>query len=273
MTSPALLLIGCGRMGSALVRGWSAKGSLDQGLAIITPRKESCIEFLNHPFVTWHPSAEKIDTPPQVIIFAVKPQKLAEVLPTYRSFFSPGVCALTVVAAKSMAFYQDHLGQDVALVRAMPNTPCSIGRGISLALASEAVTTPQKEKVHELLSAVGKVAWFNDEGLLDRAAVLTACGPAYLYRFIEALTAAAEELGLEASIAGDLAQEMIVGSAAYLDVSNASPTALREQVTSPNGTTAAALRVMDDQEAFNALISRALQAAVARTYEMQGEKG
>ncbi|MFN7710034.1 MAG: pyrroline-5-carboxylate reductase [Holosporales bacterium] len=270
-TSPAFLLVGCGRMGTALVRGWREAGLLDPGLVIVTPREQSCAELLNDPRITWSPTADSLDIDPRIVIFAVKPQKLASVLPHYKRFFERTACALSVAAAKSLSFYQQHLGEGVPVVRAMPNTPASIGRGIILAMANRGVTEDHIKAINQLLAAVGSVKWFHSEDLLDRAAVLTACGPAYVYRFIETLSQAAVALGLEQNEASELTKDLLLGSLAYLDHSHQTPEILRQEVTSPKGTTAAALDVLNRDGALDALWRHALEAALRRTYELQGE--
>ncbi len=258
MTS-ALLLVGCGRMGDALRRGWGP----DVAVQIVEP----------HPPAGVPAHASPADLPagyhPDLVVFAVKPQQMAVVLPAYTRFVCPGTTFLSIAAGKPVARLEALLGADAAVVRAMPNTPAAIGRGISVAVANARVTPAGRTLADQALRAGGQVMWVEDEPLMDAVTALSGSGPAYVFLLTECLAEAGRRLGLAPELAAALARATVAGSGALLDQTpTESPAALRQAVTSPGGTTQAALSVLMDTHRLQDLLTEALQAAHARSREL-----
>lgn len=207
---------------------------------------------------------------PDVIIFAVKPQILPDVIGKYKHYTDNGAMVLSIAAGKPIRFFTDALGDDAAIVRAMPNTPAAIGYGMTVAATNDAVTEAQKEYAEKLLSAVGKFLWAEDEQLLDPVTAVSGSGPAYIFLLIEAMAAAGAKLGLPEDMAMTLARQTVIGAAALADAAEDTPAAtLRENVTSPGGTTAAALAIlMRDENGMQKLFDEALAAATKRAEEL-----
>lgn len=262
-----LLLVGCGAMGSAMVRGWLEESASLKNLDIVTPDKKSVEGFLEDSRVRWHETSEELlhdsGSRPDFILFAVKPQILETVLPLYRPFKHPSLTFVTVAAGKSSAFYEDALGSDIALVRTMPNTPAAIGRGITLAFANAQVSPEVREEVHGLMEVLGRVMWLESNARLDAAAAVTSCGPGYIFRVVESLAAAAEAQGFSKEEAQWMARDLMVGSAAYLGGSEKPADALRREVTSKGGMTEAALKVFEE-EGLDRIFTQAIMAAKKR---------
>ena len=204
---------------------------------------------------------------PDAVVFAVKPQILDDVLPDYRRWVRPQTLFLSIVAGKTMAGITRHLGP-AALVRTMPNTPAAIGRGITVACASPAVTPAQRGYCERLLAAIGESAWVEDEALLDAVTAVSGSGPAYVFLLIETLARAGEAEGLPAELAMRLALATVAGSGELARLAAESPAQLRENVTSPGGTTRAALDVLMAPDGLEALMRRAVKAAAARSREL-----
>ncbi len=203
------------------------------------------------------------------MVFAVKPQVIDAVLPDYRRWVAPQTVFLSIVAGKTMAGIHRSLG-DAALVRAMPNTPAAIGRGITVACAGASVTPAQKQLCDGLLAAVGECAWVEDEALLDAVTAVSGSGPAYVFLLIEALAQAGEREGLPPELALRLARSTVAGSGELARISDQSPARLREDVTSPGGTTRAALDVLMAEGGLRELLAHAVAAATARSRELAG---
>jgi pyrroline-5-carboxylate reductase len=256
-----LLLVGCGNMGSALLSRILSQPLFQAGIDIITPQRRSAEAFLGEPRVKWYLSPQDLPHTPDVIIFAVKPYQLDLILPQYKHLAQARIPFITVAAGKALSFYQHYLGQDVRLIRIMPNTPVAIGCGQTLAYAADSLTSSQRKNADLLLHCFGEVYWMASEEKLDRAAVLTGCGPAYVYRFIEGLAHAAQHLGIDSAEAMTMTKKMVAGAVQYLDKSHKMPEELRNQVTSPGGITAAALRVLDRDDALDRLLTEALVQA------------
>jgi pyrroline-5-carboxylate reductase len=259
-----VLLVGCGKMGGALLQRWLAQDLCD-GIYVIEPHK---IEGLSVPQVA-APDALPAGFTPDVIVMAVKPQMLADVIDAYKPYTDNGALLLSIAAGKPLAFFEKHLGSAAALVRAMPNTPAAIGRGITVATANPKAGDTQKDYATRLLSAVGDVLWVEDEAQLNPVTALSGSGPAYVFLLIEAMTQAGIHIGLAPDMAEKLARQTVIGSAALAGENPATPAAtLRENVTSPGGTTAAALAVLMDEPAMQDLFNRALAAATKRAEEL-----
>lgn len=259
-----LLLVGCGKMGQALLTRWLER-RLCSRIYVIEP---SALD-IDVPH-----GAQLADLPadfkPDVIVFAVKPQVLPDMAADYKPFTDNGALAISIAAGKPVSFFKQHLGTGAAIVRAMPNTPAAIGQGMTVACASESVSEAQKKQTQDLLSAVGDFVWAPDEKQMDAVTALSGSGPAYVFLLIEAMTAAGEKLGLAPEMAAQLARQTVIGSAALAADSADIPAAtLRQNVTSPGGTTAAALAVlMDETGGMQPLFDRALAAAARRAEEL-----
>lgn len=205
-----------------------------------------------------------------VIVLAVKPQSIGAIVPHYARFTNAGAVLLSIAAGKTIATLVGHLGAGAAVVRAMPNTPAAVRRGISVACANAAADSRQRMLCEDLLAAVGGVLWAEDEALMDPVTAVSGSGPAYVFLMTECLIQAAVEAGLPAKMAQRLARETVAGSGELLARSDAPPELLRRNVTSPGGTTAAALAVLMAHDGLQALLSRAVAAAAKRSRELAG---
>jgi pyrroline-5-carboxylate reductase len=267
---PTLLLIGCGRMGGALLRGW-LENDLAERYVVVEPTVGARPQTVS-PHVKFFASPDHLDPglKPAAAVIAVKPQVMAETLPHYRAMAAGGTLFLSIAAGKTLAFLAGLLGADAALVRAMPNTPASIGHGISVACANGKVDATGRARADALLSAVGEVAWIEDEALMDTVTAVSGSGPAYVFLLIECLTKAGVEAGLPEKLAEKLARATVAGSGELARVSPESAAALREAVTSPGGTTRAALDVLMAKDGLEPLLRRAVLAAAKRSKELAG---
>lgn len=261
LAGPAVLLVGCGRMGGALMRGW-------QGRARIFVHDPATSEA---PGATLLPDlADAASLPrPLTVVLAVKPavvpQALAELLP----MVGEDVLFLSIAAGVRIEDIQALLGENGRIVRAMPNTPASVGRGISGAVAGPGISEAQRNAAGDFLGAVGEVLWFDDEADLDAVTAVSGSGPAYFFRFAEALAAAGEEAGLDSAISMRLARATLVGAGAVAAERADALGELRIEVTSPGGTTAAALGAFD-AGALEKLVAKAVEAATSRSRELSG---
>ncbi len=264
---PPILLVGCGRMGSAMLAGWRERG-LAPSVAV---DPASAAAALSGPDLTVVASADAIPSgfAPAAVILAVKPQAAADTLPAYRRFAGAAVF-LSIMAGRTIAGIADLLGGNAAIVRAMPNTPAAIRQGITVGCPSLRVTPAQQTLCDALLAAIGTVAWVTDEPLLDPVTAVSGSGPAYVFLLAELMERAAVEQGIPADLARLLARQTVAGSGALLAASSEESAALRIAVTSPAGTTAAALNVLMDAAAWPNAVSRAIAAATARSRELAG---
>lgn len=259
-----LVLVGCGKMGSALLRGWLAAGVAAR-VSVVEPEGPPS-GFAGIANVAWHRSpAELPNAPaPDGVVFAVKPQIADSVLPDYRRWAAPQTLFVSIVAGKTIAGMTRHLGP-AALIRTMPNTPAAIGRGITVACANQRVTPAQRQFCERLLAAAGESAWVEDETLLDAVTAVSGSGPAYVFLLVEALAAAAEAVGLPPELGLRLARATVAGAGELARLSDEAPAQLRRNVTSPGGTTEAALDVLMAKDGLAPLIGRAVAAAAARS--------
>ncbi len=265
---PALLLVGCGQMGGALLRGWRAR-HLAERYVIVEPGPGAA-SFAGEPDVTLAPGADRLppDLRPSVIVFAVKPQVMGEVLSAYRRFAAGGTLFLSIAAGKTLGFFARQLGAAASVVRAMPNMPAAIGRGIAVACASGAVAAVQRTLAERLLGAVGEVGWVEDEALIDAVTAVSGSGPAYVFLLIECLVKAGVAAGLPEDLALRLARATVAGSGELARLSPEPAARLRESVTSPGGTTRAALDVLMAPDGLEPLMTRAVLAAARRSREL-----
>ncbi len=262
-----ILLVGCGNMGRALVKGWLTEGRDPGRVQVVDPdsKAASIASDLGATAVT---SLSEVQIPVEVVILAVKPQQLENILPAYRDLAAAGTVFLSIAAGKPIEFYERVLGGESAIVRGMPNTPAAIGQGMTVLSANRAVTADQHALCESLMAAVGEVAWLVDEQLMDAVTAVSGSGPAYVFLLIECLTDAAVSVGLERALARQLAEQTVAGAGAYALSSEHEPAELRRRVTSPGGTTEAALEILLSQDAFPALLVQAVQAANKRAREL-----
>ncbi|MDR3538178.1 MAG: pyrroline-5-carboxylate reductase [Acetobacteraceae bacterium] len=264
---PPILLVGCGRMGSAMLAGWRENG-LDPSFAVDPAQSAGSLAGRDLAVIR-DPSEIVAGFLPAAVVIAVKPQAAAETLPAYRRFARQAVF-LSIMAGRTTDGLRTLLGDDACIVRAMPNTPAAIRQGITVAYQTATVTQGQRELCHQLLQAIGQVAWVTDETLLDPVTAVSGSGPAYVFLLAELMEQAAIKQGIPADLARLLARQTVAGSGALLKASPEDAAALRKAVTSPGGTTAAALAVLMDTTAWPETIDRAIAAAAQRSRELAG---
>lgn len=264
-----LLLVGCGRMGSAMLDGWLAGPGVAQ-VAVVEPSAAPDAQDADDRVVRRDAAdALPADFVPDVVVLAVKPQMMAAVLPAYRRFVRPETVFLSVAAGWTLASFARALGDDARVVRAMPNTPAAIGRGVTVLVAGAGVDDAQRAACDRLVRAVGSAEWVADEALMDAVTALSGSGPAYIFLLAEAMAAAGAAAGLPADLADRLARATVSGAGELLRQSPEAAAKLRENVTSPGGTTAAALAVlMNQQDGFTPLLTKALAAAAERSRQL-----
>ncbi len=263
-----LVLVGAGKMGTALLDGWLRFGLNPAGVAVIEPHPSPQIAALADRGVLLNPDIGGFP-PAAAVVFAVKPQVAAEVVPAAAPVIAASTLVVSIMAGRTLEFLSGALNAACALVRAMPNTPAAIGRGITVAVA-RGVSEKQRELAHGLLAATGAVEWVEDEALMDAVTAVSGSGPAYVFLLAEALAQAAVAAGLPPALAEKLARETVAGSGELLRRSGLTAATLRENVTSPGGTTAAALGVLMGQNGLMPLMKDAIAAATKRSRELAG---
>jgi pyrroline-5-carboxylate reductase len=266
--SDRIVLVGGGKMGGALLAGW-LKGPVSPADLVVVEPDRAAAKRLAGLDVTVLPDAAAAKPPAGVVVFAVKPQIMDAVVPGYGAFSDPESVVLSIAAGCPMAQFQRHLG-DVPIVRAMPNTPAAIGCGMTVACANSHVSPAQRARCQQLLEAVGQVAWIEDEALMDAVTAVSGSGPAYVFLLTEYLAKAGVEAGLAPALAEQLARTTVHGAGELIRQSEARPSALRQTVTSPGGTTEAALAVLMGGGGLERLLARAVAAAAARSRELAG---
>jgi pyrroline-5-carboxylate reductase len=259
-----LLLAGAGKMGGAILSGLLARGLDARSVIVQDPDPARPVaDLLADNGIDVLPFIDELTQPPGVILIAVKPQVMDAVLPPLAKLAGPETLILSIAAGRRIATFEKHL-PGAAIVRAMPNTPASIGRGMTVAVANSKVTPAQRALADDLLSAVGEVMWVDDEALLDPVTAVSGSGPAYVFLLAECLAEAGRAAGLDAKLAERLARATIAGSAALLEASDLSAEQLRKNVTSPGGTTAAALEILGGDDGLQKLMTAAVAAATKR---------
>ena len=264
-----LLLVGCGKMGGAMLSGWIERGADAGDIAVVEPHPEAAeaarraygVRVLEEPGIS-------PDDMPAVIVFAVKPQTLPEMASAYAPVAARGAVTLSIAAGRPIGFFESALGEGAAVVRSMPNTPAAVGRGITAACANAHVSETQRALCQRLLSAIGEVVWVEDEGLIDAVTAVSGSGPAYVFLLIECMTEAGIAEGLPPDIAARLARATVAGSGELARLSDEDAAQLRINVTSPGGTTEAALGVLMADDGMAALMKRAIAAAARRSREL-----
>lgn len=258
-----LVLLGCGKMGSAMLEGWLARGLPPASVWVVDPNPS---DWLKETGV--HLNADLPDSP-AVVLVAVKPQMMAEALPRLKAMGGGSTVFASVAAGITIGYFEKMLGAGTPIVRAMPNTPAAISRGITAIVGNAAAGATALDEAEELLRAVGEVVRLDAEAQIDAVTGVSGSGPAYVFHLIETMAAAGEAEGLPADLALQLATATVSGAGAMAQQSQDHPSQLRRNVTSPNGTTQAALEVlMDEAEGLPALMRRAIGAATARSKEL-----
>jgi pyrroline-5-carboxylate reductase len=264
----SLLLVGAGKMGGAMLDGWIARGLALKRIAVIEPQPDKAVQALARRGL-------KLNTKGKIavaaaIVIAVKPQSAPDAVPLLRPYVGKTTLVLSIMAGRTLRFLEQSLSPGTAIVRAMPNTPASIGRGISVAVGNAKVSARQRKLAGDLLAAIGKVEWAGDETLMDAVTALSGSGPAYVFLLAEAMTKAGIAAGLPADLATRLARETVAGSGELLHHSTLDAATLRQNVTSPGGTTAAALEVLMGPGGFEELLTKAIAAATRRSRQLAG---
>ena len=264
----ALLLVGGGKMGSALLAGWLARGLEKTKAVVVEPDATRAKQLAAEFGVQVVADAGAVNAKPEVVLLAVKPQSMDAVLPLYKKH--GGALFLSIAAGKTIGYFERHLGADAAIVRSMPNTPAAVGRGITVACANKQVSAPQRALSTELLKAVGEVEWVDDEGLLDAVTAVSGGGPAYVFLLAESLAAAGVAAGLPKDLAEKLGRVTVAVAGELLHQSPEPAAQLRKNVTSPQGTTERALNVLMGPDGWQNLLDKAIAAAAARSRELSG---
>jgi pyrroline-5-carboxylate reductase len=264
-----LVLVGAGKMGSALLEGWLRLGLDLQRVAVIEPLPSHEIASLAAQGLRLNPAMNVVREPAAVVL-AVKPQNAAQVMPLVAPIVGGATVVLSIMAGTTLAFLTETLPDDSAIVRSMPNTPAAIGRGITVAVPNPHVGPAQRDLAHRLLAATGSVEWVEDEALLDPVTAVSGSGPAYVFLLAESLAKAGAAAGLPPDLAARLARATVAGSGELLHQSPLDPATLRQNVTSPGGTTAAALQVLMGEQGLDPLLREAVAAAARRSRELAG---
>ncbi len=260
-----VLLVGGGKMGGALAAGWM-RGVLEPAEIAVVEPDEAAADALRGLGLLCVPEPGALPpehATPEVVVYAVKPQVIADVLPDHAGRGAAGAVHMSVAAGIPIAFIERYL--EGAVVRAMPNTPAAIGRGMTVACANGATSARQRAFCGRLLEAVGAVAWIEDEALMDAVTAVSGSGPAYVFLLAECLAEAGVAAGLPADLASRLAVRTVSGAGALLEQSGDDAPTLRRNVTSPGGTTEAALSVLMAEDGLAPLLTRAVRAAAERS--------
>ena len=266
-TSP-IVLIGAGKMGGALLTGWLTSGLDPKAVIVVDPNPPEETRALLKTHGVAHETSAPADVTARVLLLAVKPQMMGNALPAVRGLIGPRTVTVSIAAGTTIATLEAALGG--AIVRTMPNTPAQVGRGMTGAIANPAVTDTDRELVGALLQAVGEYGWVETESLIDTVTAVSGSGPAYVFLLVEALTTAGIEAGFTPELAARFARQTIVGAGELLNQSPLPANILRKNVTSPGGTTAAALNVLMAEDGLAPLLVRAVAAAKLRAEELAG---
>lgn len=265
-----ILLVGCGNIGYALLKGWfSRNGGAQFKLHIVTPRMESLKDFQHHPSIRGYQDPSLIKEEMACIFFAVKPGIIQNLLPLYGRFHKGRTLFAPLIAGKTLSFYREILGYDLPLVRVMPNTPSTIGLGMNLLLPGLGLTENHRQLIEDLIKPLGHFLWMQDENQFDLGASLAACGPGFIFYLVQVFAEVGTKMGIESNRAEEIARWLFIGSGAYLHNSSESSSALCRQVASPGGMTEAGLKVC--QSLFPSVVERVLTAAYERALKMREE--
>jgi pyrroline-5-carboxylate reductase len=264
ITTTTIVLAGAGKMGGAMLTGWLARGLDAKRVAVIEPHPSDDITALVATGIRLNPSPKELGAVATLVV-ALKPQMFREAEAMLKSFTGPSTLVVSIMAGATIASIEEVCGGSV--VRAMPNTPAAIGRGITVAVAAKKVSAAQRAVADALLRATGSVEWIEDESLMDAVTAVSGSGPAYIFLLAEELARAGVEAGLPVELATRLARETVAGSGELLHRSELPSATLRQNVTSPGGTTAAALEVLMGKDGMQSLLTRAVAAATKRGKE------
>jgi len=269
MAAARILLVGCGKMGRAMLEGWLEQGVKPTDIYIAEPHPAELPVPVRQRVIS---DAAKVprDFRPEIVVLAVKPQSMDGVLPGLRGFADANAAFLSIAAGKTLAYFAKHLGPLARVVRTMPNTPASVRQGITVAVPGPSVDPVQKQRCDQLLKAVGEVIWVEDEALIDPVTAVSGSGPAYVFLLVEAMAAAGVKAGLPPDMSMRLARATVAGSGELLRRSTEAAAQLRQNVTSPGGTTAEALKVLMAESGMQPLFDKAIAEATRRSRELAG---
>jgi pyrroline-5-carboxylate reductase len=269
MSSGRVLLLGAGRMGGALLKGWLAAETFAE-IRVVDPSPTALLRNLSRDGkIVWDTNFDGPATPAlDAAVLATKPQVLKGQAPVLRQIGETGTLILSIAAGVPTAALSQLCGGSNRIVRAMPNTPGAIGKGITALYAPPALAQADKDLAAKLVAALGESLWLSDEGAMDAVTAVSGSGPAYVFLLVEALTQAGIVQGLDAETAKTLARATIMGSGALLAADSRSPETLRQEVTSPGGTTEAALKILMAEPGLTDLLNRAVAAATERGKEL-----
>ena len=264
-----LLLVGCGKMGGAMLHGWLARGLVPSRVVVVEPAG-AALGDLGERGITHVTRGEDLPASfrPDVVVLAVKPQMMDDAIRPCAGLVRPQLLFLSIAAGKTIAYFQRHLGGEAVIVRAMPNTPAAVGRGISVAVANPNAAPAERDLADRLLAACGEVAWVEDESLIDPVTAVSGGGPAYVFLLMEVLAEAGRKAGLPTDLAMRLARITVSGSGELARLSAEPAGELRRAVTSPKGTTLEALNILMAPDGLQPLFDRAIAAATRRSREL-----
>jgi len=270
MISPVspLVLVGAGNMGGAMLNGWLDAGTDPAAILVIDPKPSEAMAARLASAGVRCESAAPEGMSAGILMLAVKPQIMDGVIEGLTGLVGPETVSLSVAAGKTLAYFEERLGG--AVVRSIPNTPAMVGRGITGAVANAAVSAEAKAEIEKLLSVCGPVEWVEDEALIDAITAVSGSGPAYVFYLAECMAEAGRKCGLPADLAMRLARATVTGAGELMHQSTDDAATLRQNVTSPNGTTAAALSVLMAEDGIQPLFDKALRAAADRSRELAG---
>ncbi len=263
-----LVLVGAGKMGGAMLEGWLKGGAEASRIVALDPAPPPEVKALiESAGVRLNPDVATIRDA-EVVVVAVKPQLMEGVLPGVASLGNSKPLILSVAAGKTIASFERHFGADAAVIRTIPNTPAAVGRGITAMAANANVSPPQMALARTLLEAVGEVVTVENEEMIDAVTAVSGSGPAYVFYLTECLAAAGEKVGLPKDLAMQLARATVAGAGELMRQSGTEAATLRQNVTSPKGTTYAALQVLMAEDGMQPLFDKAIEAATKRSREL-----
>ncbi len=271
--SGPLVLVGAGNMGGGMLSGWLDQGLNATDIYVLDPKpSDELVQLAAARGLHLNPAQKNIPDP-ALVLLAVKPQMMDVALDGLDDLVRPGAVYLSIAAGKTIPYFEGKLnrpGQDAAIVRSIPNTPAAVGRGITVACANASVSAGQKAMCTGLLGAIGEVGWVEEEILIDAVTAVSGSGPAYVFYLAECMAKAGEALGLPSDLAARLGRVTVEGAGELMHQSNDTPADLRRKVTSPAGTTAAALDVLMGEDGLPDVMERAIKAAEKRSRELSG---
>lgn len=267
-----LVLVGGGKMGAAMLEGWLKQDLSPADVLVVEPFAETAAHLSEKLGIKTVSDAAEIldDAAPETIVLAVKPQMMDDAIGDYARFVSDSCVFVSIAAGKTIQYFEKYLGPNAAIVRAMPNTPAAVGRGITVCCPNQHVTSAQRDWAHTLLKSVGVVDWVEDEGHIDAVTALSGGGPAYVFLLVEVMAQAGVDAGLPEDLAMRLARTTVAGAGELLHQSKEEAATLRKNVTSPAGTTFEALQILMAEDALQPLMTEAIKQATRRSKELAG---